>query len=100
MLDINGYPLQASLNSLEYYYISKGTLQGFLDLLKGTWNYSDSGGYKLQDNKLYLHTGGWSGNEEVITYLKRNFIFWSMCWRSQHTGGHYEFDLSAFRDSI
>ena len=41
-----------------------------------------------------LHTGEWSGNEEIITSLKQNFYFW-MFWEMSRVGGHHYFLFNA-----
>jgi hypothetical protein len=40
---------------------------------------------------LQLHTGGWSGCEDMIEVLMENILFWSRFWYSSTRGGHYEF---------
>ena len=44
--------------------------------------------------KLELHTGGWSGNEEIIGVLKGH-SFWMFFWESSRRGGHYYFEIPA-----
>ena len=39
------------------------------------------------------HTGEWSGNESIISEMKRNSLFWSFCWRKSITGGHFWFKI-------
>jgi len=39
------------------------------------------------------HTGGWSGNEDVIGALKNNLLFWPMFWQKSTRGGHYFFRI-------
>lgn len=38
-------------------------------------------------------TGGWSGNEDILDALGKNFVFWSQCWKSSHRGGKFVFEL-------
>jgi len=40
--------------------------------------------------RLYLHTGGWSGCEEMLDYI--NKIWWLVHWVKQERGGHYVFE--------
>lgn len=42
---------------------------------------------------LELHTGGWSGNEEIIKALQGNKLFWLMWWQKTERGGHYTFEI-------
>jgi hypothetical protein len=61
--------------------------------LKSMWTYADIGYFKYDKNtrELALHTGGWSGNEEIITSLEKNIFFWSLYWMKTERGGHYYF---------
>lgn len=45
--------------------------------------------------ELYLATGGWSQNEEIIAAMERNFLLWSLIWRKSERGGAYWFDGSS-----
>jgi len=38
-------------------------------------------------------TGGWSGNEDLIAALSKNFYAWSQLWESSHRGGRFVFVL-------
>ena len=91
MLDDQGYPLQESLDALKEFDLLTGSLENFLDLLYETWNYADSGGFRIGRRSLQLNTGGWSGNEEVIKNLSSNFVFWACFWQSSLRGGRYNF---------
>ena len=42
---------------------------------------------------LELHTGGWSGNEDIIDALENNKLFWLMYWWKIEKGGHYYFEI-------
>jgi hypothetical protein len=43
---------------------------------------------------LELHTGGWSGNEDIIEALQRHKLFWLMWWCKEERGGHYYFEIN------
>ena len=40
---------------------------------------------------LYISTGGWSGNEDLIGAMQNNAMLWIMTWVSSRRGGHYTF---------
>lgn len=42
---------------------------------------------------LELHTGGWSGNEDIIEALQKHKLFWLMWWWKTERGGHYHFEI-------
>lgn len=69
--------------------------EGIIDFLRSIWNWADwgvkvSGKHVL---KLELHTGGWSGNEEIISALKDNHVFWALYWECSKRGGHFYFRM-------
>lgn len=39
-----------------------------------------------------ISTGGWSGNEDIIEAMQRNFL-WRITWQQSRRGGHYIFDV-------
>ena len=41
----------------------------------------------------HVSTGGWSGNEEILSSLQNNSMFWLMCWMQSKRGGHYQFKV-------
>ena len=42
---------------------------------------------------LELHTGGRSGNEDIIAALRGHKFFWLMWWYKTERGGHYYFEV-------
>lgn len=95
MLDKNGYPDEASLKEIEKWDILKQGVQGLLDLVEENtytpdWSFSVTGKRVL---RFQYHTGGWSGNEDVIDALRRNILFWPMFWQKSERGGHYYFKI-------
>ncbi len=75
---------------------------GLMDFVESLWRYADWGFTRnatmVGDVEFFLSTGGWSGNEEIISALQENKMFWALCWKSSWRGGHYQFKLRKRRD--
>ena len=80
MLDENNCPDETSLESIKKWDILTQGIDGLLDLIEGNTNWSDRQIERSGKNviRYVYHTGGWSGNEDVIDALRHNFLFWSM----------------------
>lgn len=62
----------------------------FKNYFRKSWSKSDFGEHMI----VYkISTAGWSQNEELISALKRNYVFWSMFWYSSVRGGHFTFHI-------
>lgn len=68
------------------------TAQAWFDFIRDCW-WQPDWGWSQDGDTLNISTGGWSGNEEIISAMQSNFIFWSLCWESHRRGGHYTFKL-------
>ena len=95
MLDENDYPDEKSLKEIEEWDILKQGVQGLLDLVEENtnwpdWSFSITGKRVI---RFEYHTGGWSGNEDVIDALHQNRLFWSLYWEKSTVGGHYYFKI-------
>lgn len=99
MLDGNGYPEEASLQAIKEWDILKQGIQGLLDLVEDNTNWADRQIHIRGKRVLYFeyHTGGWSGNEDVISALHQNFLFWATFWRKSTAGGHYYFRIKPLK---
>ena len=72
-----------------------------LSFVKSIWAYSDWGWSEKEGvniihkpvTEYHISTAGWSSNEEIIGALRRNFVFWGMCFKSHQSGGHYMFHV-------
>lgn len=99
MLDENNYPDEKSLKEIKEWDILKQGVRGLLDLVKENTNWSDRQicitGKKVI--RFEYHTGGWSGNEDVICALQQNFSFWSLFWVKSIRGGHYYFKIKPMK---
>lgn len=107
MLDHEGYPHDEDLEKVRTWDLTKDfnvELPKFLDFIQENW-WSPDWGWHIKEeeedgkkkNKLYLSTGGWSGNEDMIAAMKQNFIFWTMCWEQSRRGGHYIFEIKTIK---
>ena len=95
-IDGQKYPTKEDLKRIEEWDFKD--FSGLLDFIEECWWYSDWG-FKKKGKKviwLELHTGGWSGNEDIISAFQSNFICWSMSWLKTVKGGHYYFKYIPF----
>ena len=101
MFDKNGYPTDSVLAQLVYIEQPTGALDFALEL----WNRNfGSTSEELRPHELaILHadkderfirfaTGGWSGNESVISALRENHLAWALTWRLSTRGGLHIFE--------
>ncbi len=95
MLDEDNYPDEASLKEIKEWDILKQGIDRLLELVEENTNWADRQISIRGKRILYFeyHTGGWSGNEDVIGALRYNVLFWSMFWRKSTVGGHYYFKI-------
>lgn len=90
----NEYPREEGLKTIREWDFSVKPIAGLLEYIRQLWKYDDR--FILTGKRvlrLYLSTGGWSGNEDIIIALKQNFVFWSLCWQKSTIGGHYWFRI-------
>ncbi len=95
------YPSDAQLKVITNWQYTMGwkNLVAYVEALWWTpsFGFSLSRGkahiFDRQVIKLQLHTGGWSGNEDIIDALQHNYMFWSMSFYKQIRGGHFWFDI-------
>ena len=95
MLDKDNYPDEASLKAIEKWDILKKGVDGLLNLILKNTLWADRQ-ISITGKRILCfeyHTGGWSGNEDVISALRQNFLFWSMFWQKSTRGGHHYFRI-------
>ncbi len=90
MPDDNGYPTEEELNNLKLYCAALN-IEAIRMHLSCIWWIPDWG-LNIDGEDWELHTGGWSGNEEIIGAMKGT-IFWSICWTKSTRGGHHYFNI-------
>jgi len=97
-MDSDSYPTEETLLKIEKWEVKdSGDSLALFEFIEQIWWMPDWGfSHTLRVNKIHLFnlsTGGWSGNEDIIYSMRKNFIFWSMTWRVHRAGGHYEFEI-------
>ncbi len=100
MLNKDNYPDKTSLRQIrEWDYLNQG-VQGLLNLVKENTNHPDFSFSMIGKRVLHFeyHTGGWSGNEDVIDALRQNWLFWSMFWQKSTRGGHHYFKITPIKE--
>jgi hypothetical protein len=85
------YPTEKELDIIRQFPIDKVGSMALAQLVVELWHWEDYA--KLNGRRLELHTGGWSGNEDIISALQDNFLFWNLCWEKTTRGGHYHFKI-------
>ncbi len=86
------YPTEEQLETIKNWDLLKKSVIELLDFIEPLWEYHDR--FIRKRHILYLSTGGWSGNEDIIGALHQNFLFWSLYWASSKRGGHYWFNTN------
>jgi hypothetical protein len=94
-MDDNGYPSDEELKAIEEYDLPGG-VEGLVDMIKDLWHYEC--GFVRKGKVLELHTGGWSGNEDIIDALERNMCFFMFYWQKSERGGHHYFEITDFQE--
>ena len=95
MKDKDGYPDKASLKRIREWDIWKQGIVELLDLITENTQWADRQIRLITGEGVILfeyHTGGWSGNEDVISVLAQT-TFWFMFWQKSIRGGHYYFEI-------
>ena len=83
------YPTEDELDQVRKW---EGNYPGLMAFVRRLWNWPDWG-FQKEGATYRLHTGGWSGNEDVVVALQENQVFWIVCWRGSRRGGHYKFEV-------
>lgn len=93
------YPTEDELKVIETW---NGDWNEWFAFIKGVWwrpdwGWSEGRGLdELLNEKMVttykISTGGWSGNEDVISAMEKNFA-WFMFWVQSRRGGHYIFEV-------
>lgn len=86
------YPTDDDITAIKLWSIkSWEDCESLLGFVKTVWHWKDIYFEKDEKGRYSLSTGGWSGNEEIISELIENRMFWISAWESSRRGGHYTF---------
>ena len=85
------YPSEEELKTIREWPHSK-PYADLMQYVKSLWKYSDCGYWREPAPGVYhIATAGWSGNEDLISAMQGNYVFWSCCWVESVRGGAYGF---------
>lgn len=88
-LDDDGYPTSLALTKIENWEIkSNADCVELLEFCRELWHWKDYFSGNLS-GVYVLITGGWSGNEAIISALHRNRMFHYLYWYSSDRGGKH-----------
>lgn len=87
--DADGYPSEHALEKITAW--PARDFNGLLEYVASLWAYPDYVTRAPEARTYTFATGGWSGNESLVSALQQNLIFWATCWLSSRRGGRYEF---------
>ena len=84
---MNDYPTEAELERIVKW---PNDYHALMEYVRSLWEYDS---FKRTGNRYRLATMGWSGNEDIISALHENTMFWLHCWRLSKRGGLYVFEV-------
>jgi hypothetical protein len=66
--------------------------KGLFLFIQSIWHFGED--YcKLKGRRIHLITGGWSGNEDIVGALEKNYMVWCLTWQKSVRGGSFYFLL-------
>lgn len=94
------YPDTADLRKIERWQ-SLESMKDLIEFIEGVcnydmvrWRFGRSNWDRKKCVKVEMHTGGWSGNEDIIESLKKSkSLFWFCYWQKSLRGGHFYFEV-------
>ena len=86
------YPTDKDLKYIQDFVWKNNNLPELIEFLESIWWMPDWGFHLNRKYKgyqtLYISTGGWSGNESIISEMESNFYI-RYFWVQSRRGGHY-----------
>lgn len=90
-MSLDPYPTTEELDKIKKWKIQRDEHWGDLfEYIRSIYWQADWG-LKVGRKYIYMSTGGWSGNEDIIYVMQENILMWSMYFYSMKRGGHYKF---------
>lgn len=105
--DRGGYPTDETLEAIEKWPItSQADCAKLLEFVEKTLHpvygvIRKKLGTNILNEPIRMYelaTGGWPGNESIVSSLERNFAFHAFCWESDHRGGLHVFHVQREAD--
>lgn len=87
------YPSEIELSHIECWALH-GAIE-FFDFIKSIWAFPEYIEEYEDDRFKYMvfGTGGWSGNEDIIRSIEKNFAMWGLHWYCSYANGTHCFRL-------
>jgi len=91
----SGYPEKKELQFIREFDLTKNSPAVLIEYMRERWRWPDYLSIQSTGNGFWveMHTGGWSGNEEMIEALQANCLFFPLYWKKTMAGGHYYFKI-------
>jgi hypothetical protein len=90
-MDENGYPTEQELDYIRNFDVVHNDWEELMRYIQDNcWNWGEHY-FSKRGTEWIAVTGGWSGNEDVISVLKKNVMFWMLYWKQSNRGGKYVF---------
>lgn len=96
-LDSDRYPSMPALERIKSWPFDMEQAKALMAFVEELWTYKDCFICDPYHRTYTVRTAGWSGNEDLISALRQNTIFWTLCWVSSHRGGKHVFQIPEFR---
>lgn len=98
VLGDDGYPSDVELARIEHW--PHEDLKGLFEYIEERWVYPDCWRTIRRKSTLTVDcsTGGWSGNESLISSLQANLMAWTLTWQKSRRGGHYVFNFEVSKN--
>jgi hypothetical protein len=111
-MDAEGYPTKEELGFIRKYDVFKKPVRQLVEYIQERWRWddyfvvrrkrdffasvtsTDDHNPKRRWNVIVeMHTGGWSGSEDMIEALRKNRWFFFLYHNKWETGGHFYFKI-------